>query len=200
VTDHDGVRPVPGNALQRLIAEVKASSNDISYARLAERAGFQDDGTPWIQRQQIQKFATLPLKRPPRDAAVVGLARALRVTESTVRAAVGESLRYRDPLPGDRANYTFAHALADRIDGIDDGETRSRVLWAVERLVRAVEPAVEPQPVVLDELSELSGALLDALPRMDDTQRRRLLALLDEVADGDVRPGGGEDDEDDEDG
>jgi hypothetical protein len=184
------------NALQKLILEAKHNEN-CSYVHLANRAGLRDNGQPWINKSQIQKFATRPLKRPPRAEAVVGLALALRVSKSVVRAAVGESLRYRDPVPGERGGFSYAHALADRVDAIPDGEDRGRVLWAWEHLLRGVEPRPAPSGRTADELSRTAEALLDALPRLSAAARRRLLDVLDEVAGGDVTPDGenGEDED-----
>ncbi len=180
------------NALQRLIADAKARAGKMSYQRMAERAGTRPDGTPWIIGTQIQKYATAPLRRPPQAAAIVGLARALGLTESIVRAAVGEAQGYRDPLPGEARGYTVAYALAERIDAVDDPVARDRLLWAVERLVSSVEgefvPVPEPaQPA--DDLGELAESLFDSLPKLDDDQRRLLIAKLTEELGKDVENG-----------
>ncbi len=168
------------NALQKLIAEYKAGNDDISYARLARNAGERDDGTAWINRSQIQKFATRRLKRPPRDEAVTGLARALETTESVVKAAVGESLEYRDPLPGEVRGHSYAHALAVRIDKVDDAVARGKLLWALEQMVSAVEGRSAPERAAARPAGKSAVVIYDAIEAWTDEQRREAARILRE--------------------
>jgi hypothetical protein len=166
-------------ALQELILEAKRGEDDISYARLAARAGRRPDGRPWMLPGQIQKYATLTLEDPPRPAAITGLARALRRPERVVRAAIGETFGFRDPLPEEVRGLSYAHGLAERADALDDPVVRQKVLWAWEHLLRSVEPALDV--AVPETVGEVGEALLDAVRAMSDTQRRKARAVLDEV-------------------
>lgn len=177
--------------LEKLILEVKDSEGK-SYAQLASRAGFGPDGKARISAGGLQKFGSQRIERALKGSTVVALALALNVHPGVVRAAVAETLGYREPVPGQDRGYSAAWGLAERIDRVDDDEKRGKVLWAVERLVSAVEAelaeaeavAVEAVPETALEadirtVGEVGEELLDMVRGLDRDQLRQAIVVLD---------------------
>lgn len=123
--------------LQRLILET-CQTYGWSYRAVAERAGLREDGRPALHHNTVQRLATQRQQRSPSPRIVEALARGLNVPTAVVVAAVAESLGYREAAPGGR-EFSLAHALAERVDALDDDEERALILKVMERLASAAE-------------------------------------------------------------
>jgi transcriptional regulator with XRE-family HTH domain len=78
-------------ALQRLI-QTQKDEQQLSFGKIAERAGRRADGAPRLSRSRVQQLAKSPLTRNPEEDTIRGLASGLGVPVDTVRDAVSESL------------------------------------------------------------------------------------------------------------
>ncbi len=126
----------PLNPLQHLIRE-RMETEGWTYRDL-ERRTADDSGRPLVTYGGIQKLATQPMRRGPKNLTVGALARALGVSERTVRSAVYEALQLDAPGEPRRG---IAHDLADRAELLPEDAHR-HVCWALERMIEAAEATV----------------------------------------------------------
>jgi hypothetical protein len=166
------------NPLQRLILETKRNRN-VTYRDIEKKSGYRDDGRPIVYWQTIAALATKPMKAPPNSATIAALARGLDLNESLIVAAIGETMGYREPLPPQASS--LAHALAARVDILDDPDERAHILGTMSRLLDAAE-ARENAQLEAEDPSDL----LDV--PADDVSSHGEIALkfLDSMQDADL--------------
>ncbi|MBL7487166.1 hypothetical protein [Frankia sp. AgW1.1] len=177
------LQPLPRpNPLQWLIFDRRARLR-LSFSATADKAGVDEAGKPYLSASNLQRLERTHVERAPSERTIVGLARALDVTEATVRDAVARSIGVLDD---DAAIEKDIQALVHEIQALSD-ETRAEAVEYARGAIR-VWSRVPPTPQIIDmgqENAEIFDLVREAQDRDRPTADLKDPDTADDVDDGD---------------